>query len=116
MSHNSLWNTVSSSTWTADTISISPISVDGYTYTTTNTTSTHPSLKVTGDAVFDGDIMIKGKSLSDSLAEIEKRLGILHINPDLESRWQLLKDIGDQYREIEKDLLKKEKMWEILKK
>lgn len=98
-----------------------------YVYTTTNT-SVSPiwvnessavdakALTVSGDAVFEGDLKIKGKSLTGVLEGIERRLGILHVNPDLENRWRLLKDLGDQYREIEKDLLDKEKTWKVLKK
>jgi hypothetical protein len=63
-----------------------------------------------------GDIKIGGKSLSEAIEKIEERLGILRPNPELEDRWDQLKELRKQYQELEKDLLEKEKMWEILKK
>jgi hypothetical protein len=88
---------------------------------TSNTISTDPSLKgnslsVKGDADFDGDIKIKGKSLTDTLDKIEERLAILHPNPELEDRWDELKELGKRYKELEQELIEKEKVWAILKK
>ncbi len=80
--------------------------------------STTPAtpLKVNGDAEIDGDIKIKGKSLSEAIENIEKRLAILHPNEKLEEKWEELKALGERYRELEKDILEKEKIWEIIKK
>ena len=74
------------------------------------------SLEVKGDANFDGDVKIKGKSLSETLDRLEERLAILRPNESLEEKWEQLKDLRRQYREMEKDILEKEKIWEILKK
>ena len=82
----------------------------------TATTSISTPLHVRGDAEIDGDIKIKGKSLSEAIDNIEKRLAILHPNKELEKRWEQLKALGEQYRELEKNILEKEKIWEILKK
>jgi hypothetical protein len=46
----------------------------------------------------------------------EKRLAILHPNEKLEEKWEELKALGERYRELEKDILEKEKIWEIIKK
>lgn len=62
-----------------------------------------------------GDIKIGGKSLSDAIEKIEERLGILNPNPELEDRWEQLKELRKQYMELEKDLLEKEKLMKILK-
>lgn len=78
------------------------------------TTPTTP-LKVNGDAEIDGDLKIKGKSLSEAIENIEKRLAILHPNEKLEKKWEELKALGERYRELEKDILEKEKIWNILK-
>jgi hypothetical protein len=43
-------------------------------------------------------------------------LGILRPNEELESRWDQLKELRKQYVALEKDLIEKEKMWELLKK
>ena len=74
------------------------------------------SLSVRGDAEFEGDIKLKGKSLSETLNKIEERLAILHPNEKLEEKWEELKKLGDAYRALEKDIIEKEKIWETLKK
>ena len=73
-------------------------------------------LHVKGDAEFEGDVKIKGKSISETLDKIEARLAILHPNEKLEAKWEELKALGDKYRELEKEIIEKEKMWNILKK
>jgi hypothetical protein len=77
--------------------------------------ATQGSLKVTGDADFDGDVKIKGHSITNLLEKIEERLGILNPNPELEERWDRLKELRKQYIEMERDLLEKEKIMKILK-
>lgn len=61
------------------------------------------------------DIKIGGKSLTEAIDKIEERLGILNPNPELEDRWEKLKELRRQYMELEKDLLEKEKLMKILK-
>ena len=98
-------NGIGSLTWESD-----------YILSDTINSSLGRSLHVQGDAEFDGDIRIKGKSLVDSLDQIEKRLAILKVNPELEERWEKLKVLGDEYRALEKDILEKEQIWKTLKK
>ena len=74
------------------------------------------SLKVNGDAEFDGDLKVQGKSLVELLDNIEKRLAILHPNKKLEEKWERLKALGDMYRELEAEIIEKEEIWSILKK
>ena len=74
------------------------------------------SLSVKGNADFDGEVTIKGKSLFDMFEKIEERLAILHPNPELEDRWDELKELAKRYKELEQELLEKEKVWAILKK
>ena len=88
---------------------------------TSNTITADPSLKgnslsVKGNADFEGEVTIKGKSLTATLDKIEERLAILHPNPELEDRWDELKELGKRYKELEQALLEKEKVWAILKK
>ena len=80
----------------------------------TNTIST--PLKVNGDAEIDGDLKVKGKSLTEAIERIEERLAILHPNKDLEERWEELKELGKRYQELERDIMEKEKIWEKLQK
>lgn len=62
-----------------------------------------------------GDIMIGGRSLSEAISGIEDRLAILKPNPELEERWEQLKELRRQYESLEKDILEKEKIMKILK-
>ena len=73
------------------------------------------SLQVRGDANFEGDVKIKGKSIIDLINNIEQRLAILHPNTELENKWEDLKKLGDMYRQLEQEIIEKEKMWAILK-
>ena len=79
------------------------------------------TISVKGDAEIQGtlslgkDILMKGKSLEARLEEIEKRMAILHNNPELEKKWEGLRKLGEEYRVMEKDIVEKEKIWSILK-
>jgi len=64
----------------------------------------------------DGDIKLGDKSLKQFMDRVEERLNILHPNPELEQKWDELKALGNKYRELEKELQEKEKMWSALKK
>jgi hypothetical protein len=102
-----------------------------YTYTTTGTSgqfltsgsngtswNTGTTVHIDADGLTmkkGADIKIGGKSLTEAIEKIEERLGILHPNPELESRWDKLKDLRRQYVEMEKDILEKEKIMKILK-
>jgi len=119
--------TVSASTLTTNTSAqyINTMGSSGGYVLTTGTSGTNwniapntthiTALDIKGDANFDGDVKLKGKSLSDTLNKIEERLAILHPNEALEEKWEQLKELGKQYREMEKDILEKEKIWKILK-
>lgn len=61
------------------------------------------------------DIVIGGRSLMKTLDTITERLAILEPNKKLESEWEELKQLGEQYRAMEQDLLEKAKMWKTLK-
>jgi hypothetical protein len=85
---------------------------------TTGTTNTTSTVEINADGMKikeGGDITIGGKSLSEAINKIEERLGILNPNPELEERWDKLKELRKQYIEMEKDLLEKEKIMKILK-
>jgi hypothetical protein len=81
----------------------------GSTVWTTNTSpwsigpsSTQPSLQVTGDADFSGDIKWKGRSLGKLLESIEDRLAILQPSPEKLEKYAALKKAYDQYKLMEK--------------
>lgn len=99
-----MYSNGTTTTWADDTITLSNINTGSGT------------LQVKGNAEFDGDIKLKGKSLSDTLSKIEERLAILHPNEKLEEKWAKLKELRKQYQELEADILEKEKIMEILKR
>jgi len=77
-----------------------------------------PSVNITSNGIdmkSGSDIKIGGKSLTEAIEKIEERLGILKPNPELEDRWEQLKELRRQYIELERDLLEKEKIMKILK-
>lgn len=74
------------------------------------------TLKVKGDAEFDGNVKIKGKDLAEMFENIESRLAILHPNPELEEKWENLRALRNAYTELEAEIIEKEAMWKILKK
>lgn len=82
----------------------------------TDTTSYSSDLKVRGDTEIDGDLIVKGVNIGETLSRIEERLAILKINPELESKWDRLKDLGEQYRKLEAEILDQEKVYNILKR
>lgn len=117
-----------------DTLSITANTLGGHPFTITNgtgglnmpwiTTSNGPggdtgvyrgTLLVTGDAEFEGDLKIRGVSLSDRLDAIEQRLGILRVNAELEERWEKLRTLGKMYRELEAEIIDKQAVWDSLK-
>jgi hypothetical protein len=69
------------------------------------------TLDLTGD---DADIRINGVSLTETLQGIQDRLAILRPNSELESRWQQLRDLREQYQALERELQEKEQAWAAL--
>jgi hypothetical protein len=61
------------------------------------------------------DIVVNGVSLVDAINSIRDRLNCLQINPELEAEWDELKILGDQYRELERQILDKQATWDRLK-
>lgn len=64
-----------------------------------------PKIKLDGA---DADIEINGVSLWATMQEISNRLNIMHTNPELETQWQELRALGDQYRKLEQHILDKQ--------
>jgi hypothetical protein len=85
-----------------------------YVFSTNNTNITQPwitttgsgnqaSLKVTGDAEFEGKVMINGRDLSKLFEKIEDRLAIV-LDPDPKKleKFKALKKAYDHYKLMEK--------------
>lgn len=111
---------------TTDTLTITV--PDGIDFDTTYTTNTsdfqfnfdyNPGIDITQGNLSihnDGDIKLGDRSLKEFMDKVEERMNILRPNPELEEQWDELKQLGERYRELEKELLEKNKMWETLKK
>lgn len=84
--------------------------------TTSTTTSIENTLQVKGDSEFDGDITVKGRSLTEFMDSVEQRLNILRPNAALEAEWDQLRELGEQYRELERQLAEKAQMWALLQR
>lgn len=83
---------------------------------TTNTTLNVPPpgrMELTGN---QADLVINGTSLNATLRLIQDRLNMLRPNLAVEKEWDQLRDLGDQYRKLEQQLIEKQKAWNILKK
>lgn len=76
----------------------------------------YSSISISGDTKITGDLIVNGISVIERIENIEKRLAILQFNTALEDKWSVLKELGDKYRELEKEILEKEEIWSILKK
>ena len=99
-------------------ISISSSALDPSPYIFDTDTTSYVQKNVPGGLQLSegADITIGNISLMNTLNTINSRLAILQINPELEEKWEELKEIGERYRELEKEILDKEKVWNILKK
>jgi hypothetical protein len=89
----------------------------GTSYSVNNTWSNSTSGKVViaGDCEFKGNITWQDRDLREWLESIETRLGMLQPNPALEAEWDELADIRRQYVELERKLLEKQRVFDILK-
>jgi hypothetical protein len=108
------WNTtlpvgnVTISATSPSAYSIGATSSNGYLYTTagsngTNWTNPSSGLKVSGNAEFEGDVKIKGRSLEKLLTKIEDRLAILQDpDPAKLEKYVALKKAYDHYKTLER--------------
>jgi hypothetical protein len=62
------------------------------------------------------DLVINGVSLNDTLRSIQDRLNMLRPNRELEADWDQLRELGEQYRDLEKQLMEKQRAWDLLRK
>jgi hypothetical protein len=102
-------NSVSANTGPYYTIN-NGTSITASPWASINTTTQAGRMELNGDAA---DLVINGVSILDILTE---RLNVLIPNPALEKEWDQLKELGDQYRKLEKDLKEKAEIWAKLNK
>jgi hypothetical protein len=119
---NTMWSDVTTLPYTYNTTvpaggyTVSTGAGSGYNWNTTTSTNYTVHIDGAGLTMKEGaDIVVGGKSLIKAIEQIEERLCILHPNPSLEERWDKLKELREQYIEMERDLLEKDKLMKILK-
>ncbi len=56
----------------------------------------------------NADIEINGVGLWATMQEISNRLNIMHVNPELETQWAELRELGEQYRKLEQHIIDKQ--------
>ena len=91
----------------------------GPIYTTSGSTwsnSNPGKIHVKGDAVFEGNITWQDRDMREWFETVESRLAILQPNVKLEAEYEELAELGRQYKEMEKRLLEKQQVFDILKK
>jgi hypothetical protein len=108
--------TLNSSLWSSSSFTISTAGAIGsagsYLYNGMNGTtwstapsitssSTPPSLSVTGEANFEGDVKIKGVSIAKVLDDIQSRLAILVPDPAKLEHFEALKKAYNNYKTLE---------------
>ena len=90
-----------------------------YNYTTNYTfapTDSAVNINTDGVEIKDGgDLKIGDRSMKEFMDKVEDQLAILRPAPELEERWDKLKELRRQYEECKQDILEKEKIMKILK-
>ena len=74
------------------------------------------TIHVNGDAVFKGNITWQDRDMREWFESVEARLALLQPNPDLEAEWSELAELRQRYVELERDIIAKQQLFDILKK
>jgi hypothetical protein len=117
-----LSNTVTGSPYTVTT-SLNPNAYSGgFTagagWTTGNTpwmtqsSLSAPKIKLDGEGA---DVEVNGWSLVAAVKRIEERLKLFQPNPELETEWSNLRELGEQYRKLEQHIKDKQATFDRLK-
>jgi hypothetical protein len=124
MTHSTVIGTTADSglsgTWPANsgTLPLTGLSVASSSlYAFSNSSGVAPGNVSAGVLALTGanaDISINGVSLMTVLQGIQERLNMLTPNRTLEAEWDQLRELGDQYRKLESQLLEKQRMWSQL--
>jgi hypothetical protein len=90
----------------------SGIGVGGNVPWMTQSSLSAPKIKLDGEGA---DVTVNGWSLVAAVKRIEERLNLFQPNPELETEWEELKQLGDQYRKLEQHIQDKQATWDRLK-
>lgn len=87
-----------------------------YIWQNATTTKTATSIHIDGDAVFKGNITWQDRDMREWFESVESRLAILRPNLELEAEWTELAELRQRYVELERNLIAKQQVFDILKK
>lgn len=94
-----------------------PSSVWANTYTNFPTMSTNNGVTtMSQDVEIKGNLKVNGTDIGSLLEKIEEKLAIYRPEPELEEKWEQLRELAKKYKELVDDIREKEKIWDILKK
>ena len=77
-------------------------------------TSYNDCITIGGQTITESKLKVLD-GLQDWQEEVNKKLAILQPNSELEEQWTELKEIRERYVKLEKELIEKNKAWDILK-
>lgn len=100
---NLMWSSTPNTVWTTNTTDWSIGTSVGQSGT----------MELKGD---NADIVVNGESLMQTLQVLKDRLNWLQPNPDMEAEWDELRELGERYRELERQCQEKSQVWNTLKK
>ena len=118
-------NSDSTVTISSGTNILDSLSTDSFTLNSTWDTS-YQEDGPNGPWTFNDCITIGGQTLNEQKLkaldglqnwqeEVNKKLAILQPNSELEEEWSELKELRERYVKLEKELIEKNKVWDILK-
>jgi hypothetical protein len=111
-SYNYPGTSASTAIYTSPTISISPNTYSNVAWNPYNT----GNVQIQGDANIDGTLKVKGVDIGEMLSKIQDQLAIYQPAPELEEKWEELRELARKYKELVADIKEKEKIWSILQK
>lgn len=101
--------TVSSGTSILDSLS-----TDSFTLSSNWDTSYSDTITIGGETLTERKLKALD-GLQEWQEEVNKKLAILQPNSELEEQWSELRELRERYVKLEKELLEKNKVWDILK-
>lgn len=100
---NLMWSSTPNTVWTTNTAD----------WSIGSSISQSATIDLKGD---NADIVVNGESLMQTLQVLKERLNWLQPNPNMESEWDELRELGERYRALEKQCQEKSQVWSTLKK
>ena len=101
-------------TVTSGTSILDSLSTDSFTLNSTWDTSYSDTITIGSHTLTEQQLKALD-GLQEWQEEVNKKLAILQPNSELEKEWSELRELRERYVELEKELIEKNKVWDILK-